>query len=1266
MKDICKRALGWLLMAALTVCAACFFGSALTVDAEAAGTIGSYFYKTVDYVYDGYWVSTYATEEFAEWVTDTYGDDITLAEWIKLNDASSWISVSGQSGEKASYRVNRYLLEGCLLYQYYESIGEANATNDEYSIYLHEGMEQEAMTRTIVHIIGGIADAQYANGAGDSTYDCIMHASDTVDCLTRLGIVAFIRNDTKGALEGTCSANHYNVVAYPYGTDDDDPYWIIEDDGMTKITEETERWEITVVDYDAKTCRVVNYNGLYTETLEIPKTITSSNSTVWTVVEVYSGIGTVASYEKGTNLSRGLIDSDVFSDYLLPTTTIIVPSTVTTLDANAFGNTTVKSVTTVVGMTGVTDIADSAFPDTVTTLNFLSTATTGSEINVIPARLAESWYCTLDLGSIAYEEGTTEVGATTKSYNIDTSGITSIYLPDSLVTINNYVFRYATGVTEIFIPDTVTSIGEKSFSTNLTTIYGISGSYAETYAETYGIDFVAVTDVTTSDYSRTWTVQSYDIADATITPSFSSTAYTGSALKPAVTVTLNGKTLTNGTDYTVTYTNNTNAGTATIKVTCMGVYTGSGTATFTITAKSLNSATVTLGTTSYTYTGSACKPSVTVKDGSKTLTSGTNYTVAYSNNTNAGTATVTVTGKGNYKGTKTATFTISKASQTITVGSTSLTVGKGSTATISVSGNKGTLSFSSSNTSVATVSNSGVVTGKAAGTATITMKAGSTSNYNASSSKTVKVTVTTLKNLADTSLTTVTLSTVNYTPTADNLPDETITYNGTTLTRCTHYSRTFSGASENVCNDAGTYTVTFTGIESAGYTGSVTKTYTVTQRLVSNGNVMSWSLSSDSYTYTGSACEPTVSGLYSSSQSGETAVPVLNTDYTVSYSSNTDAGTATVTIKGIGNYRGTKTLKFTINKASQTLSLSASSTSIYYGATTTVNVNGAKTGLAYSSSSTSVGTVSSSGVVTAKGAGSTTITVTAASSNNYNSASATIKISVSLKPPSLSSVSNANGGVTVKWSAVSGAAKYRVFRKVSGGSWAKVADTTSTSYTDKTAKSGTTYIYTVRCINSAGSSYTSSYNSTGKTIKYLSVPSLSSVSNGSSGLTITWGKVTGASKYRVYRKTAGGSWVKMGDTTSTSYTDKTAKAGTLYYYTVRAINGSYMSYYNTSGKANVRLATPTLSSVKNASSKKMTVSWKKVSGVTGYQIQYSTSSSFSSAKTATVSSASTTSKTISSLTKGKTYYVRIRTYKTVSGTIYYSAWSSTKTVKIST
>lgn len=86
-------------------------------------------------------------------------------------------------------------------------------------------------------------------------------------------------------------------------------------------------------------------------------------------------------------------------------------------------------------------------------------------------------------------------------------------------------------------------------------------------------------------------------------------------------------------------------------------------------------------------------------------------------------------------------------------------------------------------------------------------------------------------------------------------------------------------------------------------------------------------------------------------------------------------------------------------------------------------------------------------------------------------------------PPQLISVSNEATGVKVAWNAYSGAVKYQVFRKISGGSWEKVGDATSTSYTDTTAVSGTTYTYTVRCINSAGTGYTSAYRA-GKSITY--------------------------------------------------------------------------------------------------------------------------------------------------------------------------------------
>lgn len=89
-----------------------------------------------------------------------------------------------------------------------------------------------------------------------------------------------------------------------------------------------------------------------------------------------------------------------------------------------------------------------------------------------------------------------------------------------------------------------------------------------------------------------------------------------------------------------------------------------------------------------------------------------------------------------------------------------------------------------------------------------------------------------------------------------------------------------------------------------------------------------------------------------------------------------------------------------------------------------------------------------------------------------------------------------------------------------------------------------------------------------------------------------------------------------------------------------------------------------LSKLTNSKSKTMTVTWKKNSTVTGYQVQYSTSKSFKSPKTVTVKKAKTTSTTIKKLTKGKKYYVRIRTYQKVSGKNYYSSWSSSKTVTI--
>ena len=153
------------------------------------------------------------------------------------------------------------------------------------------------------------------------------------------------------------------------------------------------------------------------------------------------------------------------------------------------------------------------------------------------------------------------------------------------------------------------------------------------------------------------------ISKASVTLSTSTYAYDGKAKKPGVTVKLNGKTLKNGTDYTVSYSNNTKVGTAKVTITGKGNYTGSVSKTYSI-KNNFKKATVS-GISTKAFTGKNITQSITVKYNGKTLKNGTDYTVFYSNNKNIGTATVKITGKGSFTGTITKTFKINLAKQEI-------------------------------------------------------------------------------------------------------------------------------------------------------------------------------------------------------------------------------------------------------------------------------------------------------------------------------------------------------------------------------------------------------------------------------------------------------------------------------------------------------------------------------------------------------------------------------------------------------------------------
>jgi uncharacterized protein YjdB len=205
----------------------------------------------------------------------------------------------------------------------------------------------------------------------------------------------------------------------------------------------------------------------------------------------------------------------------------------------------------------------------------------------------------------------------------------------------------------------------------------------------------------------------------TFTLSATSYTYDGKVKTPSVTVKdSSGKTLKKGTDYTVTYSSGRkNAGTYKVTIKMMGNYYGTKTLTFKIKPIDISKCKISLSTTEYSYSGSARTPSVTVKNANGTkLGKDTHYTVSYSSGRkNVGTYKVTVKMKGNYTGTKTLTYTVKPTTKT----SANLLIGE--TFKIGAKSNK-SISYSSSDKSVATVDSKGVITAKKAGTATITVK----------------------------------------------------------------------------------------------------------------------------------------------------------------------------------------------------------------------------------------------------------------------------------------------------------------------------------------------------------------------------------------------------------------------------------------------------------------------------------------------------------------------------------------------------------------
>ncbi len=241
------------------------------------------------------------------------------------------------------------------------------------------------------------------------------------------------------------------------------------------------------------------------------------------------------------------------------------------------------------------------------------------------------------------------------------------------------------------------------------------------------------------------------------------------------------------------------------------------------------------------------------------------------------------------------------------------------------------------------------------------------------------------------------------------------------------------------------------------------------------------------------------------------------------------------------------------------------------------------------------------------------------------------------KIPEIKEIANKGYGVRFEWAAVEGADSYKVYRKVSGGSYKSLGTTTKTAFADKTAKSGTKYYYVVKAVNEAGTTE----KSASKSILFVASPVITAKANKDYGIKIVWSAVKGADSYKVYRKVSGGSYELAGTTTQTYFKDKKAKAGTTYYYVVKAVKSGVASYKSDSVKITF-LCAPTIKSG-STTPDGISVNWNKISGASGYYV-YRKASSGGWKKIATVKGASKVKYLDETPRKGATYQYKVKAY----------------------
>jgi fibronectin type 3 domain-containing protein len=235
--------------------------------------------------------------------------------------------------------------------------------------------------------------------------------------------------------------------------------------------------------------------------------------------------------------------------------------------------------------------------------------------------------------------------------------------------------------------------------------------------------------------------------------------------------------------------------------------------------------------------------------------------------------------------------------------------------------------------------------------------------------------------------------------------------------------------------------------------------------------------------------------------------------------------------------------------------------------------------------------------------------------------------------------------VALGWSAVTGATGYRVYRRTSSGSsYTLIASPTATTYTNTGLTNGTTYQYVVRAFNATLTSADSLAVSATPSAATLAPPTGVTATAGNGSVSLSWGAVTGASGYRVYRSaTSGGPYSLLASTTSRTYSNTGLSNGTTYYYVVRAYNATVQSVDSQQVAATPTAAPPAAPGavVATPGNGAVALSWGAVSGAASYRVYRSTTSG---GPYTLVASRTATSFSDSGLTNGTTYHYVVRAF----------------------